>query len=183
MKLTKDQTQKIVLGAMIVVGVIYAYFEFLIGPLGTARDAATKDMETLAPKLADARAQLTKTKSLEAKAPQSQMLLDQVQAMIPQGASIAWVPTRVSEIFKREGIEKTTVRKAGEPAEKDLTGYAKFSWAVEIPKVDFLSFAGAVAILENSEPLMEIQTLDIEPLRDNVQFQRVTLMLHNIARP
>lgn len=183
MKLSKDQIQKIILGSMIFFGVIYAYFEFLIGPLGTARDAAMKDMEALSPKLAEARAQISKTKTLEEKAPASQMVLEQVQAMIPQGAPIAWVPTKLSELFKREGIEKMTARKAGEPAEKELTGFARLSWAVEIPKVDFLTMAGAVAALENSEPLMEIQTVDIEPLRENVQLQRVSMMLYNIARP
>ena len=33
MKLTKDQTQKIALGALMMIGVVYSYFDFLLGPI------------------------------------------------------------------------------------------------------------------------------------------------------
>ncbi len=33
MKLNKDQTQKLALGLLIMIGVIYSYFDFLLGPL------------------------------------------------------------------------------------------------------------------------------------------------------
>jgi hypothetical protein len=182
MKLTKEQTQKIALGAMMFCGVIYSYFEFLLGPLSAGRELAAKETEALAPKIAAARTQIAKTKAIEQKAPASLELLDQVKAMIPQGAPIAWVPTRLTELFKREGVDKASARMAGEPAERDLAGFGKFAWTVEIPRVEFITFARALAVLENSEPLMEVQSLEIEAGRDNVQFQRVSLTLHNIVR-
>ena len=40
MKLTKDQIQKIALGAMIFFGAVYGYFDFLLGPQSVARAAA-----------------------------------------------------------------------------------------------------------------------------------------------
>ncbi len=182
MKLTREQIQKIVLGVMMFCGIIYSYFEFLLGPLSSSREASLKETEALVPKIAAARTQIAKTKAIEEKAPASKLLLEQVRAMIPQGAPIAWVPTKLTELFKREGVEKSTARMAGEPPERELTGFGKCSWAVEIPRVEFLTFARAVSVLENSEPLMEIQALDIEAGRDNVQFQRVSLILHNIVR-
>jgi hypothetical protein len=182
MKLSKDQIQKIVLGAMMFIGIIYAYFEFLLGPLTTAREGAIKETEAIAPKIAAARAQIAKTKGIEAKAPASQKLIAQVTAMIPQGAPVAWVPTRLADVFKRAGVEKSTARMAGEPAEKELTGFGRCAWAVEIPRVEFLTFARALAELENSEPLMEVQTLEIDAGHDDVQFQRVLFTLHNIVR-
>ena len=182
MKLTREQIQKIALGVMMFFGVVYAYFEFLLGPLSAAREHALKETEALAPKIAAARAQISKTKSIEEKAPVLQQLLEQVKAMIPQGAPVAWVPTKLTELFKREGIEKATVRSAGEPAEKELTGFGKFAWAIEIPHTEFITFAHALSVLENSEPLMEVQTLEVEASRDNVQFQRVSVAVHNIVR-
>ncbi len=182
MKLSKDQIQKIALGSMLFCGVIYSYFEFLLGPLSTGREQAIKDAEALVPKIAVARAQLAKTKTIEAKAPASQVILEQVKAMIPEGAPIAWVPTKLTELFKREGVEKSSARMVGEHSEKELTGYTKFAWAVELPRVEFLTFAKALSVLENSEPLMEVQTLEIEAGRDDAQFQRVSLTLYNIVR-
>ena len=182
MKLTREQIQKIALGLMLFIGIIYSYSEFLLGPLSAAREHAVKETEALAPKISAARTQIAKTKSVEEKAPASQLLLEQVNAMIPQGAPVAWVPTRLTEFFKREGIDKCTARMAGEPAEKELKGFGKFGWTVEIPRVEFLTFAKALSALENAEPLMEVQTVEIEAGRDNIQYQRVSLTLHNIVR-
>ena len=86
------------------------------------------------------------------------------------------------QFFKREGVEKTTARMAGELVEKELTGFGKFVWAIEVPRVEFITFAQALSALENGEPLMEVQTLEIEAGRDEAQFQRVSLTLHNIVR-
>ncbi len=182
MKLSKDQIQKSALGGMLFCGVIYSYFEFLLGPLSVAREQASKDTAALVPKIAAARTQITKTKTIEARAPASQELLEQVKAMIPLGAPIAWVPTKLTELFKREGVEKASARMAGEHSEKELAGFGKFAWAVEVPRVEFITFAHALSVLENSEPLMEVQTLEIEAGRDDAQFQRVSLTLHNIVR-
>ena len=182
MKLSKDQIQKIALGGMLFCGVIYSYSEFLLGPLSAGRGQALKDTAALVPKIAAARTQITKTKSIEARAPASQQVLEQVKAMIPEGAPIAWVPTKLTELFKREGVEKVSARMAGEHSEKELAGYGKFAWTVEVPRVEFITFAHALSALENGEPLMEVQTLEIEAGREDAQFQRVSLTLHNIVR-
>jgi predicted Holliday junction resolvase-like endonuclease len=182
MKLTKDQIQKSVLGAMLFCGIIYSYGEFLLGPLSAAREQAVKDAAELVPKIAAARAQIAKTKEVEKKAPASQTLLEQVKAMIPQGSPIAWVPTKITELFRREGVEKSAARMLGEVSEKEISGFAKYAWAVEVPRAEFITFAKALSALENEEPLMEVQFLDIEAGRENVQFQRMTITLHNIVR-
>lgn len=182
MKLTKDQIQKIALGAMIFCGVVYGYFDFLLGPQSVARATALKEAEALAPKIDAARAQIAKTKALETKETATQALLDQVKAMIPGGAPIAWVPTKISDLFKGEDVERVSSRMVNELAEKELAGYAKFSWTVEIPSVELITFGSALSTLENAEPLMEITSLDIEGSRESVQFQRVTFTLHNIVR-
>jgi len=182
MKLSKDQIQKIVLGGMLFCGVIYSYFEFLLGPLSSGREQALKNTQEIIPKIAAARAQIAKTKGIEAKAPASQRIIEQVNAMIPEGAPIAWVPTRLTELLKREGVEKASARMVGEHSEKELTGFGKYGWSVEIPRVEFITFGGALSALENSEPLMEVQTLEVEAGREDIQFQRVSFTLHNIVR-
>jgi len=182
MKLNKDQIQKITLGALMFCGVIYAYFEFLLGPQSAGREHALKAAAELDPQIAAARGQIAKTKGLEEKAPEAQRLLDQVKAMIPEGSPIAWLPTKVGDLFKREGVEKATPRMLNETPEKDLTGYSKISWAVDIPRAEFLSFAKAVAALENEEPLMEVQSFEVEAIRGNMLNQRISFNLNNLVR-
>jgi len=182
MKLNKDQIQKIVLGGMTFCGVFYSYFAFLLGPLSAAREQAIKDTAELGPKITSARAQISKTTGIEEKAPASLQLIEQVQAMIPQGAPIAWVPTKLTDLFKRERVDKVSARMAGEGAEKELTGFGRYMWSVEVPRVEFTTLGRALSALENEEPLMEIQSLEIDAGRDDAQFQRAAITLQNIVR-
>jgi hypothetical protein len=182
MKLTKEQTQKIVLGGMMLCGVVYAYIEFALAPLTASREAARKGIENLDPQIHDAQTQIARTRALEAREPASRLLLDQVNAMTPGGSPIAWFPPKVAELFKKEGVEKVGVRIVNELPEKEIAGFARISWAADIPRADFLTFASAVSALENGEPLVEVQGFEIEAGRDDVQNQRISLSLVNFVR-
>lgn len=182
MKLNKEQKQKVILSGMIVVGVIYAYFEFLLGPLNAAQRTAKANTATLEPKLADAKQQIAKTEALKKKAPDNQKIMAQVNAMMPEGSPIAWFPPRITEFFKRHGVEKVGCRMNNETLEKALPGYRKLNWGIEVPKTDFFSFAAAVSALENSEPLLEVQSIDIEAGRDDVSVQRAAIGVNNLIR-
>ena len=163
-------------------GVIYAYFEFLLGPQSAGRENALKAAVALEPQIAAARAQIAKTKSIEDKGPEAQHLLDQVKAMIPDGSPIAWLPTKVADLFKREGIEKANARMLNEVSDKELAGFSKISWAVDVSRTGFLTFAGALSALENEEPLMEVQGFEIEAAREDILNQRITFTLLNLVR-
>jgi hypothetical protein len=182
MKLTKEQIKKLSIGAVGFCAIVYGFFTFLLGPVTEERTTVQNETSALEPKIKAANAQLAKTKALEAKGPQSDALLEAVNAMIPVGSPIAWVPTKVADLLKREGIDKVSTRMANEVTEKELTGFGKVSWAVEIPGADFMAFATALAKLENEEPLFEVVGFEIEAGREDVQKQRSTLTLHNIVR-
>jgi hypothetical protein len=182
MKLTKDQTQKVILGAMLMIISVYGFYEFLIGPAMNSQDMAKQNIESLEPKIALAKGQIAKTKSLEAKLPDAKKLIAQVNSMIPEGAPVAWFPPRLTDYFKRQGIDKITARPNTEVVEKDLSGFKRLNWGVEIPRVDFGALARAVADLETGEPLLEIQGLDIEVSRDEVAVQRANLTINNLVR-
>ena len=180
MKLTKDQKQKLALGGMIVIGVIYVYFEFLLGPLRRAEQAAASATKALEPKIAVAKAQMKKVEELKAKQPAAKQYMAQIKAMVPDGSPIAWFPPRIVEFFKKHGVDRVTARLNNETVEKDLTGFRRLNWGVEAPKANFITFATAVAALENGEPLIEIQSFEIEPLREDVGAQRSALILNNL---
>jgi hypothetical protein len=182
MKLTKDQTQKIFLGAMLLIGVIYGFITFLINPVQFESALNKQKMEALEPKILAAKAQIAKTKALEAKLPEAAKLTNQVNAMIPEGSPVAWFPPRISEYFKRQGVEKATARQNGPHVEKELPGYQRLNWGVDLPRVEFGQLAAAMAEMENGEPLLEIQSLDIESNRDEVQVQRANLIVNTLVR-
>ena len=182
MKLNKDQVQKIALGAMMLVGVVYAYFEFLLGPLQKEQEIAKASAEALEPQITAAKKQISKTKILEATGPENDMLLKQVQEMIPEGSPIAWFPPRMSEFFKRQNIEKVVSRYGNEFPDKDIPGFRRIKWTLELPSAEFVQAAAALSALENEEPLFEIQSLEVETNRETVQFQHITVNLHSISR-
>jgi hypothetical protein len=182
MKLTKDQIQKIGLGAMMLVGVIYAYNEFLLSPLQQEQEVAKAALATLDPQVVAAKKQIAKTKTLEAKGPETDLLIKQVGDMIPEGAPVAWFPPKMTDFFKRQGIEKVAARMNNEFAEKDMPGFRRISWSLDVPGAEFVKLAAALSALENEEPLFEIHSVDVETNRESTQFQHITVNINSISR-
>jgi hypothetical protein len=164
------------------VGVVYAYFQFLLGPLQSARQAALKNSSALDPKIAEAQAQIAKVATLKQREPQAKLLMQQLDSTIPKGSPIAWFPPRVMGFFKKHGIDKVTARLNNEAADKELVGFKRLSWGVEAPGVHFVNFAAAVSALENSEPLFEIQAFEVEAGREEIGKERASLTLNNLIR-
>ena len=182
MKLGKEEIQKIVLSLMLLAGVIYCYFTFLLGPLDRSAAASQTAITTLEPQIFDAKKQLQKTTELEKKAPQSTGVLDEVKAMIPEGAPIAWFPPRMAEFFKRQGMDKALTRLANEFPEKDLPGFRKLVWAIDLPKVEFVPLGAALKTLENEEPLLQITNVSVEASKDDPQYQHAVLTVATIVK-
>ncbi|MCE9611196.1 MAG: hypothetical protein K8R23_13455 [Chthoniobacter sp.] len=182
MKLGKEEIQKLVLAGLMVVGVIYCYFNLLLGPMGRSQEAARISIEALGPTIAAAKAQIAKTAEVERAAPANMETTRQVTAMIPDGSPVAWFPPRVGEFFKQHGLDKISTRLAGEAAEKEMPGFRRMSWSIDLPKVGFVPFATAVATLENEEPLLEINGLQIEAGRDDIESQRALLTVSNYVK-
>lgn len=182
MKLGKDEIQKIVLGALMLVGIVYVYFSMLLGPLLQRQVAVQKSIVDLEPQIAAAQLQIKKTAAIEAAAPNATRTLAQVTAMIPEGSPVAWFPTRVGDFFKKQGMDKAVTRMNSEAEDKHLPGFRRMSWSVDLPKVDFISFASALAQLENEEPLIEIATLQIDISREEVDSQHALITLNNLVK-
>lgn len=182
MKLSKEHIQKIALGALLGLGVIYGYFDLMLNPLKKRQINTRKSIESLTPEIAKARADVEKLKAMEADAPKSSALVAQVDAMIPEGAPVAWFPTLLTDFFKKQGVEKVTTRLNHDVADAKLTGYRRLNWGVEVPKAGCLGFAVAIAELENGEPLIEIQSVQMESIREEPEAQRVLLTVNNLVK-
>ncbi|HEV7867281.1 MAG TPA: hypothetical protein VGO90_06340 [Chthoniobacteraceae bacterium] len=182
MKLGKDEIQKLFLGGLLLIGVIYSYFTMLLFPLQAKQAAIRKSTEALTPEIAKAKAQIKRTTELERTAPELIAVLAQAEAMIPEGSPVAWFPTKVADFFRQQGIEKASTRFSSETAEKELPGFRRLAWGIDLPKVDFAQFGSAICALENEEPLLQIASLQIDASRDDVQAQHALINVQNIVK-
>jgi hypothetical protein len=182
MKLGKEEIQKLVLGLLLFFGLIYSYFDLLLGPLNKRQDAARQSIVALGPEIANAKVQIDKTRQMEQNVSAAMLTARQVDAMIPDGSPVAWFPTRMTEFFKKQGIDKALTRMNGELPDKELSGFRKLVWGVDLPKVEFVTFAEAVAALENEEPLYEITTIQIDASREDVEAQHALITLNNLVK-
>ncbi|MDR3406583.1 MAG: hypothetical protein P4L99_29125 [Chthoniobacter sp.] len=182
MKLGKEEIQKIVLGGLLLLGVVYSYFDLLLGPLMQRAEQTQNGINALGPEIANAKAQMAKTKQMEVDSPKATLPMRQALAMVPDGSPVAWFPTRMADFFKKQGVDKAATRMTGEGADKELPGFRKITWGVDLPKVDYVTFAQAVAALENEEPLLEINALQIDASRDDVEMQHVFLTVNNLVK-
>jgi hypothetical protein len=182
MKLGREEIQKLILGGLIFLGVVYSYFDLLLFPLKKRQSAAQKSTVALGPEIQNAQAQIKKVQDLERSLPEKAVVLRQVDVMIPEGSPVAWFPTKVGDFFKRQGIEKVTTKLNSETIEKDLPGFRRLAWGIDLPKVTYGQFGGAICALENEEPLLEIRTLQIDASRDDAETQRATIVANNLVK-
>lgn len=182
MKLGKEEIQKLILAGLIVLGVVYSYFNLLLGPLGKSQEATRKSITALGPEIAAAKAQIKRTDDVEKSAPASMETMRRVVAMIPEGSPVAWFPPRVGDFFKKQGLEKNSTRLNSEISEKEMVGFRRMVWGIDLPKVGYVPFATAVAALENEEPLLEISALQLDASRDDVEMQHAILTVSNIVK-
>lgn len=182
MKLGKEEIQKIVLGVLLFFGLIYSYFDMLLGPLSKRAELTKHSAETLVPQIQASKGQIQKAKDMERDFASATLVMRQVEAMIPDGSPVAWFPTQMQEFFKKEGIDRSSTRMTGDSGDKELPKFRHIAWGVDLPKVDFATFGNAVATLENEQPLIEISAVQIDASRDDVESQHVFLTVNNLVK-
>jgi Tfp pilus assembly protein PilO len=182
MSMSKEEKQKIFLCVLFGIGIVYAYFEFGLGPQKRKQEYAQKEIVTLEPKIAEAKKQIASRDNLKARVPQAEARLAQINQMIPEGSALAWFPTLVGDFFKSSGNERVTTRLVSDVADPAVEGYRRVSWNIEIPKTDALQAASILAGFENQQPLVECLSVLIEAIHDDPQYQKVTLTLVNSVR-
>ena len=181
-KIEKDHIQKIVLGVLLFIGVVFGYFNLLLGPLKSRQKSVSSSISALDPEIKKANATIARAQAVEVNAPQAEQTVAEINAMIPEGAPVSWFPVLIGDFFKQAGFEKSVTRMLNEETDKDIEGYRRIGWGVDIPETQFVGFGSAIAELENDEPLIAIKNITIESIRDNPEFQHVLLTVNNIAK-
>ena len=183
-KINKDQLQKILLTGIGFIALLYVYFTFFLGPLNKGRSTAETSIADLQAKLASSKSEMAKAQSLSERAAVATGRFAALKAMSPEGAPIAWFPPRVKVLFANQHIEKATVRLETNEAfkESEMADWNKYNWIIDLPQTDFATLGKAIAELENNEPLVAVAKISIKAVKDDPQFQQVTLNANSTLR-
>ena len=182
-KINKDQIQKIVLSSLMMLGLVYCYFTFLIGPLGKQDASNAVTLEDLGGKLEKARTEIKRSHAAQEQAKSAEETLAQVSDMIPDGAPIAWFPPRLHAFFERHNLKNVVIQTVGMDAnDPNLGGFRNAKWSVDVPQSGMAQLGIAVAGLENEEKLLEINRLQITTVADNPEKQHVTMNVQTLLK-
>ena len=183
-KLTKDQIQKIALSSLMMVGLIYCYFTFLIAGLNKADISNADAIDNLDKEIAKAKSTIKRSSSVEEQARSAEETLAQVNDMIPDGAPIAWFPPRMTAFFARHNIKNVVTRSISIDATTDavMKDYRNATWSLDIPQVGTSALGITLAGLENEEKLLEITRLQVSTQADAPEKQRVSMNLLTLLK-
>ena len=182
MKLGKEEIQKIFLSVLLLIGLLYCYFTMLLGPLSKQMENATSTVGDLSPKIASAQATIRDAGAHEKDAPLYAATVDQIKALIPDGAPIAWLPPAATDFVKKRGIDKFRVSIGGETPDKDLTGFRRVDLTIDFAQIEVAQLGHFIAELENECPLWQITGVQLNALRENPQYQTAKLSLSVLVK-
>ncbi|MEO5719869.1 MAG: hypothetical protein ABIR71_00180 [Chthoniobacterales bacterium] len=183
-KISKDQIQKIVLSGIGFIALVYVYFTFFLGPLNKGRATAETAIADLQTKLASSKTDMEKSRNLADRAAAATNRFAALKAMSPEGAPIAWFPPRIKILFANQKIDKASIRlESSEPfTASEMAEWSAYNWIIDLPQTDFATLGQAIAELENAEPLLAVNKINIKAVGDDPQFQQVTLTATSTLR-
>jgi hypothetical protein len=173
----KEQVKKLFLGGLGLIALLYVYFSFFLGPLNKSRDAVQAKVNDLQTKISTSKTEISKAAKLEETAHSATVRYEALRALSPDGAPIAWFPPRMKTFLTSHQIDKGTIRLETNGAfkEKELAGWSRYLWIIDLPQVDFESLGNAIAQLENTNPLLSIKKLRIHAPTEDPEMQKAVL--------
>ncbi len=173
--MNKDQTKKLFLGGLGLIALVYVYFSFFLGPLNKSRNIVQNKIKDLQTKVATSKAEISKATKLEETAHAATVRYEALRALSPDGAPIAWFPPRMKTFFSNHQIDRVTTRleSSGDFKEKELAGWSRYLWDIDLPQADFESLGNAMAQLENTNPLLSIKKLRIHAAPEDPEMQKI----------
>lgn len=185
MKLNKENIQKAVLAGILVAGGLCFYFFEVMAPLAVKEKALAGDIARLEGKIKEARTKIAQTRAIESSdiyAELARKTYEVMQAKIPSGQPVAWLPTRLGEFLKRQGIAKQGFRMNTATGDPGLPGYQLSSWTIDFPGINFGLFGKSVAALENQEGLIQITALQVDATAKEPELSRAQITFSTFVK-
>jgi hypothetical protein len=179
----KEQTKRLILGGFCLLGLLYVYFTFFLGPLNKSRNSIQAKINELQDKVATSKTEISKATKLEETAHAATVRYDALRALSPEGAPIAWFPPRMKTFLAGQQIDRVTTRLESSSTfkEKELAAWNRYLWIIDLPQADFQSLGKAIALLENSNPLLSIRKLRIHATADDPEMQQIVFTAATIS--
>src|SRR5947208_14061734 len=98
------------LGGFGLIGLLYVYFTFFLGPLKNSRNSIQGKINDLEQTIATSKAEISKATKLEESAHAATVRYDAVRALRPGGAPIAWFPPRMKPFLAGQPTDKVVTR-------------------------------------------------------------------------
>lgn len=184
--MNKEQIQKFVLIGLFAGGGIYAYFDFLLGPLNRRETSSAAEIRKLEPLIREAQIRIKRTRTIEESDPYATaagVVFDLMEAKIPKEASVAWLPQRMDAYFSSAGFDKGSFRQEEEKQDTIAPLYKRSAWEVEFTKGDFFKLGKALAAMENGEGLLQVTRLKVETTPTDPARQRVLVGFQTLVKP
>lgn len=162
---------------------VYAYFAYLLGPVNSEATRLEAENEQLEQRISTANAAIRGTQTLQHEAEVAEGIYDRITSLIPEGAPVAWFPPQVASYFRRLNVEDVRTRQVSRSSLPFSDDFEVFSWTIEIPRISFIPLGIALSGFENEFPLVEISSIQIETVADDLEKQRVVLSAKGIVRP
>ena len=184
MKLSKEEIKKIGLSLIGLIALTYCFFSFLLGPLQKNQANMTATTAELEGKLTQGKKAIQQMSAIEKSAAAAVAQSNEIKAMIPEGAPIAWLPPRIKSAFASEGLEIGIVRLLNSFPMKqpELSDFALNEWSVDFVQADFLTLAQSIARLENQNPLWSVVSVRVRAGLADPAVQSATLGLQTIVK-
>src|SRR5207247_10191497 len=100
---------------------------------------------------------------------------DSIRTLNHYDARIAQFPPRINTFLAGQQIHNLTTRLESSNAfkEKGLAAWNRYLWIIDLPQAHFESLGKAIALLENSNPLLSIRKLRIYAAADDPEMQQI----------
>jgi len=183
-KFNKDQIQKMALSGLMLVILIYCYFQYLLGPLDRAQKLNTAAIGTLQGQVETARKQVKLGRNAVARSEASVATMQSIEGLIPKEAAIAWFPPLVNQFFQKHGIPKVALQlRSTEPVGGEgLERFKYFSWDVTFPHASFATAISALSDFENEMPLLAIRSIKVDASSETPEQQRVVCEFRTLLK-
>ncbi|HWL52456.1 MAG TPA: hypothetical protein VNQ90_08480 [Chthoniobacteraceae bacterium] len=163
----------------------YVYFSILLGPLAKKEADAQQKITKLTPLISKAESLITRTKAIaesDTNAARAKVLHEIIDSTVPGGSSVVWLPERLDQCFRPNGVPRVTSRLVNEQADPQFTDYKRSQWDVEIARIPLPALGKSLAQFENQEGLAQITQLQIDTLPTHIEAQRVRFRFTTVVK-
>jgi Tfp pilus assembly protein PilO len=176
-KMSKDDKQKLVLMGLLIAGVCFVAFQFLLGPGLNRLKAGKMALAEWKAKVTEGREMIRDRDRIQRIATESTKKLSTLMAWIPNEADSSWVLKLISDVARQQNIRTVSIKPVKEEDQAQAGVYKILSCQIEL-KTDYHSFGRFLDQLERQSPYLLVRDINIESSVEDDSVQEISLKIH-----